>query len=301
MFQTGGFPDLDLSFLFCPFLSFLGLSRFFWDFPDLLGDGLGIFPIVLFLFLGLLRAPTRNSPERVRDTIWTFPKKSGKHPGLETPRFSFSQFLQFSPWPKTEGQSTATTSKCSAKTKFSWNENKRRRMRKTKKKGRQAEPKTKKKKSNETNASKMQSRQGNTKKFTPTPSPPTPLRTSQRDNTFCKFWGVHGGSRRVLIGGSLLTYSQRFYAYRLSYSWASLLTVRFASFIHTYNDTVRTFLAHNGKSLNIPTTGKDAPMVGKKENICKQRSSVVSWQLPSVSKRTSIRVLIGFCIAGRHR
>ena len=47
-FQTGGFPDLDLSFLFCPFLSFLGLSRFFWDFPDLLGDGPGIFPICPF-------------------------------------------------------------------------------------------------------------------------------------------------------------------------------------------------------------------------------------------------------------
>ena len=36
---------------FCPFvsfcvlfLSFLGLSRFSWDFPDLLGDGPGIFP-----------------------------------------------------------------------------------------------------------------------------------------------------------------------------------------------------------------------------------------------------------------
>ena len=48
-FQTGGFPDLDLSFFFCPFLSFLGLSRFFWDFPDLLGDGPGIFPICPFL------------------------------------------------------------------------------------------------------------------------------------------------------------------------------------------------------------------------------------------------------------
>ena len=44
-FQTGGFPDLDLSLLFCPFLSFLGLSRFFRVFPDLLGDGPGIFPI----------------------------------------------------------------------------------------------------------------------------------------------------------------------------------------------------------------------------------------------------------------
>ena len=31
-----------------PFLSFLGLSRFFWDFPDLLGDGPGIFPICPF-------------------------------------------------------------------------------------------------------------------------------------------------------------------------------------------------------------------------------------------------------------
>ena len=78
--------------LVLPFLSF------FSDFPDFSG----IFPIcsgmvrgfsrfVLFLFLGLLRAPTRNSPERVRDTIWTFPEKSGKHPGLETPQFSFSQ------------------------------------------------------------------------------------------------------------------------------------------------------------------------------------------------------------------
>ena len=84
-FQTGGFPDLDLSFLFV-------LFRPFWDFPDFSG----IFPIcsgmvrglsrfVPFLFLGLLRAPTRNSPERVRDTIWTFPEKSGKPPGLEPP------------------------------------------------------------------------------------------------------------------------------------------------------------------------------------------------------------------------
>ena len=90
-FKRGGFPIWTFpSFfvLFCPF----------WDFPDFSG----IFPIcsgmvrgfsrfALFLFLGLLRAPTRNSPERVCDTIWTFPEKSGKHPGLETPRFSFSQ------------------------------------------------------------------------------------------------------------------------------------------------------------------------------------------------------------------
>ena len=90
MFQTEGFPNLDLSFLFCPFL---GLSRLLGDFPDVLWDGPGIFPIGPFLFLGLLRAPTRNSPERVRDTIWTFPEKSGKPPGLETPRFSFFQVM----------------------------------------------------------------------------------------------------------------------------------------------------------------------------------------------------------------
>ena len=89
----GGFPDLDLSFLFCPFSSFLGLSRFFRDFPDLSGDSSGIFPICDFLFLGLLTAPTRNSPERVCDTIWTFPEKSGKPPGLDTPQFSFSQIF----------------------------------------------------------------------------------------------------------------------------------------------------------------------------------------------------------------
>ena len=31
--------------LVLPFLSFLGLSRFFRDFPDLLGDSSGIFPV----------------------------------------------------------------------------------------------------------------------------------------------------------------------------------------------------------------------------------------------------------------
>ena len=94
---NGGVSNVGVSRseLFCPFLSFFGT---FWDFPYFSN----IFPIcsgmvrgfsrfVLFLFLGLLRAPTRNSPERVRDTIWTFPDKSGKHPGLETPWFSFSQ------------------------------------------------------------------------------------------------------------------------------------------------------------------------------------------------------------------
>ena len=40
---------------------------------------------VLFLFLGLLAAPARNSPERVCDTLRTFPEKVGN------PQFTFSQ------------------------------------------------------------------------------------------------------------------------------------------------------------------------------------------------------------------
>ena len=90
-FKRGGFPIWTCPSSFVLFGTspiFPGISRFArgWsgDFPD---------SSLFFLFLGLLRAPTRNSPERVRDTIRTFPEKSGKHPGLETPRFSFSQFL----------------------------------------------------------------------------------------------------------------------------------------------------------------------------------------------------------------
>ena len=45
VFKQGGFPDLDLSFLFCSFLDF---PDFFRDFPDLLRDGPGIFPICPF-------------------------------------------------------------------------------------------------------------------------------------------------------------------------------------------------------------------------------------------------------------
>ena len=80
-------PFLSFFVLFGTFPIFLGFSRF------ARGMVRGFSRLVLFLFLGLLRAPTRNSPERVRDTIWTFPEKSGKHPGLETPQLGFSQKL----------------------------------------------------------------------------------------------------------------------------------------------------------------------------------------------------------------
>ena len=87
-FQTAGVSG---SGLVLPFLSFFVLSQSFGDFADLSGTLRGFSQFVLFRFLGLLTAPTRNSPERVRDTIWTFPEKSGKPPGLETPRLSCSQ------------------------------------------------------------------------------------------------------------------------------------------------------------------------------------------------------------------
>ena len=60
----------------------MALSRFSGIFPIFSGMVRGFSRFVPFLFLGLLKAPTRNSPERVRDTIWTFPEKK-----WETPRF----------------------------------------------------------------------------------------------------------------------------------------------------------------------------------------------------------------------
>ena len=81
-FKRGCFPIwtcLSFFVLFCPFPIFLGFSRFVrglcGDFPDL------CFPS----FLALLTAPTRNSPERVRDTIRTFPKKKWKLPPVWKP------------------------------------------------------------------------------------------------------------------------------------------------------------------------------------------------------------------------
>ena len=52
--QTGGFPNLDLSFLFCPFLSFWDFPG---DFPDLSGDSPGIFPIGPFPLSRPIKSP----------------------------------------------------------------------------------------------------------------------------------------------------------------------------------------------------------------------------------------------------
>ena len=86
----GGFPIWTCPSFFVLFCSF-GTFPIFWVFLICPGMARGFSRLVLFLFLGLLAAPMRNSPERVRDTIRTFPEESGKPPGLETPRLSFSQ------------------------------------------------------------------------------------------------------------------------------------------------------------------------------------------------------------------
>ena len=93
-FQTGGFPIWTCPSLFWSFFaSFFASFPIFLGFsPELLGDGPGIFPICPFPLSRPIKSTyEEKSPERVRDTIWTFPNKTGKPPGLETPWFSFSQ------------------------------------------------------------------------------------------------------------------------------------------------------------------------------------------------------------------
>ena len=92
--RQGGVSDVGFfSIWTCPsFLSFLVPCCPFWDFPDFFGISRffsGSFcPFLFPCLLIWLKAPTRNSPERVRDTIRTFPGKSGKRLGLKTPRFT---------------------------------------------------------------------------------------------------------------------------------------------------------------------------------------------------------------------
>ena len=77
-----GLRDLDLSF---PFLSFLVLSRFFWDLPDLLGDGPGIFPICPFPLSRSIKSTYKEQSQKgPRHNLDLSRKK------LETPRFGKS-------------------------------------------------------------------------------------------------------------------------------------------------------------------------------------------------------------------
>ena len=89
--SNGGVSRSGLVLPFCPFLSFLGLSRFFWDFPDLLGDGPGIFPICPFPLSRPIKSTHEEQSRKGPRHNLDLSRKSGKHPGLETPRFSFSQ------------------------------------------------------------------------------------------------------------------------------------------------------------------------------------------------------------------
>ena len=94
-FKRGGFPIWTCpSFffvLFSSFLSFLGLSRFFWDFPDLLGDGPGIFLISPFPLSRPIKSTYEEQSRKGPRHNLDLSRKSGKHPGLESRRFGFSQ------------------------------------------------------------------------------------------------------------------------------------------------------------------------------------------------------------------
>ena len=74
-FKQGGFPIWTRPSQFV-------LSRPSLSFPNVFK---GFARLVLCLFLGLLEAPTRNTPGMVRDTTRTFPESSGKPPTLWKP------------------------------------------------------------------------------------------------------------------------------------------------------------------------------------------------------------------------
>ena len=99
-FKPGGFPDLGLSFLFCPsfsvlpFLSFLFCPSFSILFLSFLFFGtFSIFPRLdfpdssFFALCAYQKEHFRKGPRHNRDLS----RKGGKPPSLETPQLSFSQ------------------------------------------------------------------------------------------------------------------------------------------------------------------------------------------------------------------
>ena len=84
-FQTGAFPDLDLSLLFCPFCPFWDFPDFSGNFSGLSGDCPGIFPVCPF---------PHSRRINMRGTVRTgsatqsgpFPKKMGTPPHLACPK-----------------------------------------------------------------------------------------------------------------------------------------------------------------------------------------------------------------------
>ena len=107
-FKRGGFPIWTCPSLFCPFSSFLGLSRFARGFSRFARGWSGIFPISPFPLSRPIKSPceeqSRKGPRHNPDLSR---KVSGKHPGLETPRFSFSQAKLSGPFPLLNGPFSA--------------------------------------------------------------------------------------------------------------------------------------------------------------------------------------------------
>ena len=66
--------------LVLPFLSFLGLSQFFPDFPDLLGDGPGIFPIRPFSLSRPIKSTYEEQSRGSATQSGPFQKKVGNPP-----------------------------------------------------------------------------------------------------------------------------------------------------------------------------------------------------------------------------
>ena len=91
--NRGGVPDLDLSFFvlllsfFGPLLSFLGTFPMFLDVPDLSGDGPRIFLICPFPLSRPIRSTYEEQSRKGPQPNPDLSRKSGKPPGLETPRF----------------------------------------------------------------------------------------------------------------------------------------------------------------------------------------------------------------------
>ena len=110
MFQTGVFPDLDSSFLFCPFLSFLGLSRFFRDFPDLLGDGPGIFPICPFPLSRPIKSTYEEQSRKGPRHNLYLSRKKWETPGFgNPPRLASLNFREVGPKPQNSLNKVAIT------------------------------------------------------------------------------------------------------------------------------------------------------------------------------------------------
>ena len=95
--KRGGFKrGVSRSGLVLPFFSFLGLSRFFRDFPILLGDGPGIFPICPFPLSQPIKSTyEEQSRKGPRQNLDLSPKKVGNPPGLETPGLASLNVLKF--------------------------------------------------------------------------------------------------------------------------------------------------------------------------------------------------------------